>query len=177
MAPPRKPADRRIRRGTRDVGEVARLPTSAAHIPPPPHPGGGAKLLASTVEAWEAFWTDEVAGLVKPADRPALARLFGMYDERERMARAFRKQRMTTGSTGQLVVNPAAREMAALDARIEKLEARFGITPKARLDLGMALGAAAKSLDEINRSFDDDDDRDEGDELDPRLGAIDTTAS
>lgn len=168
--PPRKPADRRQGKGTRDVGAVSAVATS---VPSAPHPSGS-KLLAATVEAWETFWSDELAGLVKPADMPALVRLFRMYDLRERMERQLLKQPFAEGSTGQIVVHPASKEMASLDGRILALEDRFGITPAGRLKLGVVFGAAARSLEELNRDFDHDDEID----ADPRrLAAIDTTAS
>jgi P27 family predicted phage terminase small subunit len=171
----RKAPERRQRRGTKDLAVVAELPPAT---PPMPKPPGGGQFLAATKSAWEAFWADPLlANLVKPADQPALVRLFGLYDERERMVREVKRQRMTKGSTGQVTVNPASKEVASLDGRIDKLEAAFGITPKARLALGISLGAAARSLDDINRAFEDDEDDDGRDDEDPRLAAIDTTAS
>jgi P27 family predicted phage terminase small subunit len=143
----------------------------AAGVPAPPHPPGK-RLLAATVEAWSVFWGSDLASLVKPADLPPLTRLFRMYDLRERMERALLTEPFVTGSTGQIVAHPAAKEVASLDGRIEKLEARFGITPKGRMDLGVAMGAAARSLEELNDDFDRD--RDQEEEVDPRrLGVID----
>ena len=171
----RKAPEQRQRRGTRDLAVVADAPPPC---PPPPHPSNRQRLLAVTVEAWEAFWSDPLlSNLVKPADGPALARLFRLYDERERMEREYRRARMSTGSTGQLVVNPAAKELASLDGRIDKLEAAFGITPKARLALGISMGAAARSIEDINRMFDEDEVADDAHDEDPRLRAIDTTAA
>lgn len=164
--PPRKPADRRQGRGTRDLELVA----GAVEAPPPPHPPGR-DLLGSTVEAWNALWSSDLATLVKPVDLPPLGRLFRLYDLRERLERTYLQDPFVAGSTGQLVMHPAAKEVASIDARIDKLEARFGITPKGRLELGIAYGAAARSLEDLNRQFDDDT---EG-ETDPRLQVIDTT--
>lgn len=169
MAPPRKPAERRQRRATKDVGVVVAL---ASAEPPPPHPDRH-KLLAVTVKAWSTFWSSDLAGLVQPADMQALGRLFRMYDLRERMERALLAQPFTTGSTGQLVAHPAAKEIASLDGRIVALEDRFGLTPAGRLKLGIVFGAAARSLEDLNRGFDDDDEAHE----DPRVRAIDTTTA
>lgn len=151
------------------VRGLARVPD----VPAPPKPGGKA-LLAVTVQAWEAFWSSPaLAGLVQPADLAALHRLFVLYDDRERMERAYRAQPFTAGSTGQMVVNPAAREIASMDPRISQLEDRFGLTPMARLKLGLTFGEAQRSLDAINREFDADDDEAEDEEEDPRLRVID----
>lgn len=169
----RKPSSKRQGRGTPDIGlvSVSRLPVS---IPAPPHPPGK-RLLACTVEAWETFWGSEFAGLVKPADHQALTRLFRMYDLRERFERILLKEPMTAGSMGQTKVNPAAAEVASLDGRILALEDRFGLSTHARLKLGITFGLAAKSLDEVNRAFDQDED-DDGEDEDPRLQALDVDA-
>jgi hypothetical protein len=167
----RKPAERR-QRGSRtaDVGTITPLPTTS---PPAPHPTGH-RLLDDTVEAWDSFWDSPVSALVNSADMPALRRLFQMYDSRERFEREVRKQPYTTGSTGQVVVNPATKEIASLDSRIDRLEERFGITPKGRLGLGVVLGQAQRSLEEMNRAFDDDTDEEEHDPR--RVTAIDAKA-
>lgn len=124
--------------------------------------------LSETIQrAWTNFWTSEISGLVLDADRPALHRLFEMYDQRERLMRAYRSKPFTKGSTNQTVVHPAAKEIASVDSRIQSLEDRFGITPAGRLKLGIILGAAAKSLEEMNRDFDT---YDEENDIDPRLG-------
>lgn len=169
MAPKKSP-ERRQGRGTADL--VVLPGGVAVDVPPAP-----ARLLKVTRDAWDSFWADPLlAPLVRPSDRVALVRLFRLYDERERAERAYTRERATEGSTGQMVVNPFARQVASIDTRIDKLEPRFGITPKARLDLGVAMGAAHKSLEEMNRAFEDDDE-DEGDEVDPRLAAIESRAS
>ncbi|MDO8391049.1 MAG: hypothetical protein Q7V57_11215 [Actinomycetota bacterium] len=130
--------------------------------------------------AWATFWKSDVAGLVVDADRPALDRLFEYYELRARMLTAFMSEPFSTGSTGQTVVHPAAKEMASLDTRIVALEDRFGITPAGRLKLGIVLGAAAKSLEEMNARFTDGagGEEEDDDEVDPRrAGAINTTAA
>jgi P27 family predicted phage terminase small subunit len=163
----RKPAESRQRGSrTRDVGvPPARLVGSVPAVPSSEKP-----LLKVTREAWVAFWsTEPLAALVMPADRSALDRLFRMYDMRERMERMVARQPFMEGSTGQPVVNPAAKEVASLDGRILALEDRFGITPMARLKLGIAFGEASRSLDRLNEGFDSDDaDGDDLEDEDPR---------
>ena len=127
--------------------------------------------LVYTREAWECYWSSSLPQLLTEADRPALIRLFDLYDQRERISRVFHREPFSTGSTGQKIVNPAARELASLDGRIIALEDRFAITPLARMKLGITIGEAAHSLDDLNREFDDED----GNNEDPRrLEVIDT---
>jgi len=165
----RKPADRRQGKAgtTRDIG----APPVRAIGSAPALPSSEKPLLKVTQEAWASFWsTEPLAALVMPADRPALDRLFKMYDLRERLERMVVRQPFMEGSTGQPVVNPAAKEVASLDGRILQLEDRFGITPMARLKLGIAFGEASRSLDRLNEGFDSDDADDDGEaEHDPRV--------
>jgi P27 family predicted phage terminase small subunit len=114
--------------------------------------------LAPTKRDWLTFWSEPICQLVQDADLPALRRLFTLYDERGRLQAEYRKQRMTTGSTGQLVVNPAAAAIASLDTRIKELEAQFGMTPASRLRLGITLGEAARSLEQMAQLASPDDD-------------------
>jgi P27 family predicted phage terminase small subunit len=114
-------------------------------------------LLISTQGLWRKFWKSALAGAMEPeSDTGAIVRLFTLYDERERAFRAYRRKRLIEGSQGQMVLNPMARAMSVFDAEIRQLEDRLGLTPRARLQLGIQLGEAAKSLQELNRMLDDD---------------------
>lgn len=71
------------------------------------------------------------------------------------------------GASGQPVVSPLQKVLVHLDGEIRQLEDRFGLTPLARLRLGIAIGDAARSLDDLNRLMEDSDD--DGDSFDPRI--------
>ena len=160
--PPPKLPDKRQRRGRNDAGPLA-LPI--AEPPAPPR----AALLA-TKKAWGAFWKAPTAALVLDSDHPALERLFGLYDELDRIWRAARKRRLVDGSQGQPVINPLYKQADALRAEILALEDRFGLSPMARLKLGAAFGSARRSLaEELAAEAELDDE--EGD--DPDVAAID----
>jgi len=155
----RKRADRRQGHGTRDVGRVA-VPNTLIDVPAP-----AKEWLVATRERWNAYWASDVARIVDHnSDMPALRRLFGYYDEIERAGRAFRRQRLTLGSASQIRLNPIGRYIGELDGFVRALEDRFGLTPMARLKLGVEFGNAHRSLEEIARGFDADDT-----EPDPRL--------
>lgn len=174
----RKPAERRQRAGTADAGELAEVAEEELEIPPVPKPHGGGRVLKATEEWWGEFWRSPISRLVDPrSDLRALSRLALLYDERDRALAAYKRKRSSLGSTGQLVVNPFAKEVASLDGRIAALEDRFGLTPKARLDLGVTYSEAHDALGELERrieeAFADDQAPD-----DPRLRAVtvETTA-
>ena len=167
---PRHPKPRAMRANTerQDIGLV-RIGGRVAEAPPAPDP----KLLAITRTAWEEFWASPLARLVSTStDLMALRRLFMFYDEQERSLRAYRRQRLTRGSTGQLVVNPILKAIAPGD--LLALEDRFGMSPRSRLQLGVILGDAARSLSDINAELDRDDvDELDDEDDDPRLIALD----
>lgn len=115
---------------------------------------------------WAEYWGSDIAQLADVAtDRSAIERLFTLYDERERAYRAYRRERFVTGSQGQIVAHPAVRLVNRFDKEIRQLEIQFGLTPRARLQLGITFG---KTMGDLNRALAEEDDGD-GDEADPRL--------
>ena len=174
----RKGSDERQRTNTGEA-ELSPVPsTPEIEIPPPPKPHGGGRLLVATERWWREFWTSPVARLVDPrSDLRALSRLALLYDERDRAYAAYKKKRSSTGSTGQLVVNPFAKEVASLDGRIAALEDRFGLTPDARFKMGIVWSESHDALSELERRIEEAFADDQDEEVDdPRLRAVETTA-
>ncbi len=160
----KKPAARRQRRNASDIGLVA-----VERSPQAPAPAKA--WLALTSERWQTYWGSDIATVAKrDSDLPALTRLFGYYDDLERSLRAFARERFIEGSQGQPKLNPLAAHIVSLEGLIRALEDRFGLSPQARLKLGVDFANAATSLDALNRSMADDDDG--SDEEDPRLQVI-----
>ena len=158
--PPPKPADKRQRRNKKTNIVPFRAVGKKRKVPPPPR-----GLLKQTEKLWKDYWNSQLAQVVEPdTDLPAITRLFTLYDERERAYRGFRMRRLIIGSQGQPVLNPLGRLMLQLDAEIHQLEDRLGLTPKSRLQLGITLGDAMRSLDDLNRKLMADDNEEE----DPR---------
>lgn len=161
QGPSPKPAGHRLRRNIRPALVVSR---SAALAPVPRAPRG---LLRETGRLWDTYWLSPVGQLAdRETDVPAIRRLFSLYDERERAYRSYKRRRIVKGSEGQPVLNPAWKQVPVMDAEIRQLEDRFGLTPQSRLRLGVTFGAAARSLEDMNRDLNRDED-DYGE--DPRL--------
>ena len=132
--------------GKAAVAEVIQLPgTEAVDVPKPPE-----GLLDVTVEIWKDFFASEVSEVVGPADRYALRRWIEAVDQRERYAELVRDEPTVEGSQGQPVLNPLAKRLDAIENEIRKFEAQFGMTPKARADLGVQTGAAAMTAQRLN---------------------------
>ncbi|MFQ5705540.1 MAG: P27 family phage terminase small subunit [Gemmatimonadales bacterium] len=158
MPPLPKPASRRQRRN-RQAGLVV---AERAEIPRPPR-----GMLKATRDRWAAYWNSDVSRVAQAAHLPLIERLFIRYDERDRVYRQMRKVgRLVKGSQGQPVRNPLLKYIDECDKQILMLEDRLGLSPRAMLQLGNTFADAVKSLDEVNRALETDDDED------PRLKAV-----
>lgn len=148
MAPPRKPPERRQRRGTSDLQVVAEVvPTVLVDGVPEPD----REWLPEVAAEWTELWRSDLARRVEVVDHPAVRRLFEWRDEQYRARRRAKvlraeaeKEATVVGSKGQPVANPlfatadaADAQALAIETRIVALEDRIGLSPKARLALGV----------------------------------------
>lgn len=58
-------------------------------------------------------------------------------------------QRITVGSQGQLKIHPLAERLLKLEATITALEDKLGLTPRARAQLGIAIGQYKLTWQEV----------------------------
>lgn len=148
----RKPPERRQGRGTADLQLVS---GGKVEVPDPPP-----DLLPATKSWWDELWSSDIRQAWERSDWPALRRLAEMYDERERALQGYRQQRLVEGSTGQPVLNPLWKLVEGLDKEIRQLEDRFGLSPKARLQLGITFGQAQTSMQALMEAMADGGDDD-----------------
>jgi P27 family predicted phage terminase small subunit len=113
-------------------------------------------LLAASKRIWTAFWNSPVSHAVDvDADRYRVERWISTVDEYERINAIFRQTRIVKGSTGQPVLNPLAQYLQQLLAEINKAETELGLTPLARMRLGIAYGEAKLTALELARALDE----------------------
>lgn len=137
-------------------------PVATADIPDPP-----AGLLKPTRELWTSFWASTIArGVVWASDRAALLEWIWHEDEAARGRRALRRFRMVKGSMGQPVLSPMAGYVADHEAKAQRLREQFGMTPKARLGLGIDAGTLAKTAADLNAMLSSNRDDEEPDDSD-----------
>ncbi len=131
--PAKKPPERRHNVNTKDTGLVRMLP-GIPSLPP-----GNPDWVPDVLEAWSEFWSSPLADphVLKPTDTPALRRLFDLRDRLAKAQAQFDEEPMSAGSMGQPTLSPWAAEIHRLEAEVDKLEDRFGLTPLARLRLGV----------------------------------------
>jgi len=141
---PKKAADRRQGHGAQDVGVVSRGVSR-------PVPAADGAWREATVERWTAFWSSPLASQVELSDEGAFRRLFKLYDEIDRLWEAVDATgRIVEGSQGQPRPNPLFKQVQEFQAEARQLEDRFGLSPMARLRLGITFADAQASLDGLN---------------------------
>lgn len=166
MPAPKKPEQRRQAHNADRYTSLALAPTPIAAPDPPKG------LLKATRELWDEFWTSDVARAVQPADLDGLVRLIQYRDEWQRLMDAYRADRFVAGSTKQVKVNPALDSALKLEAAMKSIAADLGLSPMARMRLGIAVGQATKTIEELRAVADQGSDE----TPDPRLAALEQPA-
>ncbi len=154
MAPvPKRKEDRHRAPKRPELGIVESKPGSFV-IPPSP-----VGLLKPSRDRWEAYWRSAVSSAVDlNADFGLVERWIRSVDEWHRAYRDFRKARVTTGSMGQLVLSPLAKLISQLESEINRCEQQLGLTPMARLRLGLTANQERLTAAALNRSLSEADD-------------------
>ena len=125
------PSELVYRRGGRAKPLVQVAPASI--VPAPPEGVG-----EHAVAAWSAFWGSRVSGAIDLlADGEALRHWILGVDERERLRAATSRAPLVKGSHEQLMLNPLFRRLRELNREIARAEEHFGMTPLARMRLGV----------------------------------------
>ena len=160
--PPPKAPDRRQRRNKPPALALEPRVLSLVRKTPPVPDG----FLKRTADLWGWYWESQVGSVAsETTDVAQVELLFQMLDEHSRCFRTFRKHRLVEGSQGQSVINPLGRYCDRLRMQILAFAREIGLTPHAKMRLGISAVQAKKSLDQMNRELDADDD----DAQDPRL--------
>ena len=101
---------------------------------------------------WSALWESQLASNYMPSDLPGLRRLFALRSQLERALDRAGDEPEVAGSMGQKKLSPWFDEAHKLESAIQKLEDRYGLTPMARLRLGITL-VEGQSLAARNREL------------------------
>lgn len=117
---------------------------------------------ADVVEQWNEAWRAMGPTWVAASDLGACRRLF---DYRHRLAELEAMDVVTEGSQKQLVASPWAKAAQEIRSEVRQLEDRFGLSPLARLRIGITLGEAHESLSKLAERLDRDLDEPDFDPL------------
>ena len=156
---PKEEGKRQNRRARSNLRLIEQHDPASVVVPDPPE-----GLSPSNLESWDEFWHSELSQLVKRTDLASVRRLWDYYQQHEDLTGIFAKGRMVAGSQGQPRLNPALDGIMKLEGAILRLENELGLTPSARLRLGITFADASNSLDALAQKFDTVDDEDLWDE-------------
>jgi P27 family predicted phage terminase small subunit len=110
--------------------------------PPPP-----AHFDREAVELWDILWTIGV-GVYAQAHVPTIQRYVELQQRRREFLAVIEAEGwLVTGSQGQPVLHPIARQLSDVEAKLTSLEDRLGLSPEASLRLGIATAEVKSRLD------------------------------
>lgn len=141
---PKEEGKRQNRRSRSNLKLIAQHDSSASMVPEPPD-----GMSEVQVSSWEEFWRSELSQLVKSTDMGAVRRLWSYYQQHDDLTAVFDRSRLVSGSQGQPRLNPALDGLMKLEGAILRLENELGLTPSARLRLGITFADATNSLDDL----------------------------
>lgn len=119
----------------------------------PPIPRVDPDWLPKVKRMWRDFWRDPLSASIAPTDIPVLRRLFDYRDRWQRAMDLTVGEIVVRGSVDQVRLHPLADHCTKLEAAMIRLETELGLTPMARARLGITIGEAMDSLDEINKKW------------------------
>lgn len=127
---------------------------------PPRCPQG---VLPETRRLWRSLWKSRVSqAWDRESDLPAVVRYVRLLDRWLRYDAMVTQTPLVRGSREQVRPNPLAVRIDAIEGQVRSLEDQLGLTPAARVRLGISLVEARTALERWQ-----DDEEDEGE--DPRL--------
>jgi len=148
---PKEEGARQRRRSSTNLRLIDSYDPDTVDIPEPPE-----GLSPERVNDWHKFFQSPLAGLVTDTDLSVVRRLWNYYQQHDELNAIFAKSRLVAGSTGQPRMNPAHDALLKTEAAIFRLENELGLTPTARLRLGITFADASNSLEALNERLQDD---------------------
>lgn len=152
------PKDEGARQNRRSRTNLRLLESHDENRPVPSPPDG---LDETRLETWTQYFASPLSALIKETDLPVVRRLWGYYQQHADLTVIFDRGRLVPGSQGQPRINPAHDAALKLETAILRLENELGLTPSARLRLGITFADATNSLERLTEKaldgYDDDD--------------------
>jgi P27 family predicted phage terminase small subunit len=146
--PPKHPA---VRCGNHRRQELAPVRRSQQRAPTIPQPERDA-LSESAKAYWRARWRSAAAGAWdREADLAPLTVYILDFDTWLRFRAVVQQAPLVRGSKEQLRPNPLIKEMRLLERQLRATEEQFGMSPRARISLGISLVEGVSKLEELRR--------------------------
>ena len=133
-----------LRQGNANPGPSAPVQVVPVdNVPPAPaHLDRNAQLI------WDEVWMAGGSFYEARTDSPTIERYASLQSRRIFIMAAIEKEGwLTLGSQGQEVLHPLARVLNEIEGKLVALEDRLGLSPQARMNLGISAAAAKSALD------------------------------
>jgi hypothetical protein len=112
--------------------------------------GNRTPLLPEAARWWRTIWRSRpAAAWDREADLGTLTRYILMFDSWLRLDGLYAAAPIVKGSKGGLVENPAGVAARRLDAALKAFEDRYGLQPRARIALGLAMSEGLATLEDL----------------------------
>jgi P27 family predicted phage terminase small subunit len=129
----------------RRAGRYRPLMVAEGEPPVQPCPGG---VVPRAKEAWERLWQSPLRRAYEDSDLPALFRWLWWYDQWLRTAEQISQTGPTRrGARGDVVLRSSVRFLNACEAALQSLEESLGLTPLARMRLGLVFSNGPSALE------------------------------
>lgn len=143
----------------RDAGAETVQPTNVLALaipsPPPTFKELSRPYRLQAESLWTDIWTAGWGFYNEATDRYVIERYVSLQVRRAHlMARLELDGYITEGSQGQDVAHPAARLLLDVEGKLPALEDRLGLSPEARLRLGLAVAETKSRLDAFREEAD-----------------------
>ena len=139
-------------RGPLQPTQFVKLNGDVVDIPNPP-----STLCDELKEAWIDYWMSQVARATDRTDVQGITRLFWyrqqLHEAMEQWGEMSSLEKVVMGSRNEdaTQTHPVFGQITKLEAQIQKLEDKFGLSPLSRARLGIELGTAELTWAEIKR--------------------------
>src|SRR5690606_19094981 len=126
-------------------------------------------------KVWETYWDDPVSDIAATVDRELITRWIKLVDLYWRLYKQFEEMPVTYDDKSRQKPNVMFTMAQQVLKSIEYCEAQLGIGPKNRVNLGVTLASAARTLDAINNEYEGEQVRSSNERRtrqDPRISQI-----
>jgi len=129
----------------RRAGRYRPLVIAEGERPVPPCPEG---VVTKARDAWNHLWRSPLRQAYAESDLPALHRWVWWYDQWLRTAEQITQTGPTrSGARGDVVLRPSVRFLKACEEALQSLEEAFGMTPLARMRLGITCSEGQSTVE------------------------------
>jgi P27 family predicted phage terminase small subunit len=105
------------------------------------------------LEVWHTYWDDPVSDIAATVDKSLIYRWIKLVNFYYQLVEAYEEMPVTYDDRSRMRPNVQFTMATQVLKHLENAEAQLGIGPKNRVNLGITLATAARSLSDINNEY------------------------